>query len=98
MHVRNGDTEQVISLTMANVNANGILCHSMKMANCEECCMKVSKNIKGAIIFYREEGPSVCGGGGTEFLGVVDGGGPVFFFSVPKRECSFTLRGARIFS
>ncbi len=38
----------------------------------------------GAIIFYREVGPSVCGVGGPEFFGVVKGGGAVFFFSGPR--------------
>ncbi len=32
---------------------------------------------KGAIIFYQEEGPSVCGGG-PEFFGVAKGGTRIF--------------------
>ncbi len=39
---------------------------------------------RGAIIFYREGGLSVCGGGGARnFLGWSKGSGPVFF-SGPK--------------
>ena len=52
---------------------------------------------KGAIIFYREWVLSVCG---TEFFGMLKGGGQ-FFFSGPEGDQNFLRvieRGTKIFS
>ncbi len=48
----------------------------------------------GRYHFLTGGGPSVCGGGGPEFFGVVKGGGPKFFQWVKGGDQNF-LRGQR---